>query len=110
MDCRNISEVPKMATELYKESLFVPFITKYAKIFIISDQRVNYWITFFLINSFVIYSKRFDVVEATLRILCMTDGKDGLHTLEKQEEFLEIVKSRDVEVIIINKINNLLNN
>lgn len=28
MDCRNISEVPKMATELYKESLFVPFITK----------------------------------------------------------------------------------
>ncbi|XP_057336017.1 ankyrin-2-like [Microplitis mediator] len=76
MDCRNISEVPKMATELYKESLFVPFIT-----------------------NFVIYSKRFDVVEATLRILCMTDGKDGLHTLEKQEEFLEIVKSRDVEAL-----------
>ncbi|XP_044593041.1 ankyrin-2-like isoform X2 [Cotesia glomerata] len=76
MDCRNISEVPKMATDLYKESLFVPFIT-----------------------NFVIYSKRFDVVEATLRILCMTDGKDGLHTLEKQEEFLEIVKSRDVEAL-----------
>ncbi|XP_074108587.1 uncharacterized protein LOC141533552 isoform X3 [Cotesia typhae] len=76
MDCRNISEVPKMATDLYKESLFVPFIT-----------------------NFVIYSKRFDIVEATLRILCMTDGKDGLHTLEKQEEFLEIVKSRDVEAL-----------
>lgn len=29
MDCRNVSEVPKMATDLYKESLFVPFITKY---------------------------------------------------------------------------------
>ncbi|XP_034951102.1 ankyrin-2-like isoform X1 [Chelonus insularis] len=76
MDCRNISEVPKMATELYKESLFVPFIT-----------------------NFVIYTKRFDVVEATLRILCMTGGKDGLHTLEQQEEFLEIVKSRDVEAL-----------
>ena len=30
----------------------------------------------------------------------MTDGKDGLYTLEKQEEFLELVKSRDVEVCI----------
>lgn len=39
-----------------------------------------------------------DVLEATLRILCMTDGKEGMHTLERQEEFTEIVKSRDVEV------------
>ncbi|KAL2712742.1 ankyrin-2-like [Vespula squamosa] len=76
MDCRNISEVPKMATELYKESLFVPYIT-----------------------NFVIYSKRMDTLEATLRILCMTDGKEGMHTLERQEEFLEIVKSRDVEAL-----------
>lgn len=50
--------------------------------------------------SFVIYTKRTDVFEATLRILCMTDGKEGMHTLERQEEFVEIVKSRDVEVII----------
>ncbi|XP_046629849.1 uncharacterized protein LOC124310161 isoform X1 [Neodiprion virginianus] len=76
MDCRNIGEVPKMATELYRESLFVPFVT-----------------------NFVIYSKRMDLLEATLRILCMTDGKEGLHTLERQEEFLEIVKSRDVEAL-----------
>lgn len=41
-----------------------------------------------------------DVLEATLRILCMTDGKEGMHTLERQEEFLEIVKSRDVEVFM----------
>lgn len=46
----------------------------------------------------MIYSKRMDTLEATLRILCMTDGKEGMHTLERQEEFLEIVKSRDVEV------------
>ncbi|XP_012249450.1 ankyrin-2 isoform X2 [Bombus impatiens] len=76
MDCRNIGAVPKMATELYEESLFVPYIT-----------------------NFVIYSKRMDVLEATLRILCMTDGKEGLHTLERQEEFVEIVKSRDVEAL-----------
>ncbi|XP_066594347.1 ankyrin-2-like [Prorops nasuta] len=76
MDCRNISEVPKMATELYKESLYVPFIT-----------------------NFVIYSKKVDVVEATLRVLCMTDGKEGMHTLETQEEFTELVKSRDVEAL-----------
>lgn len=42
------------------------------------------------------------MLEATLRILCMTDGKEGMHTLEKQEEFLEIVKSRDVEVHLVN--------
>ncbi|XP_020290962.1 ankyrin-3-like isoform X2 [Pseudomyrmex gracilis] len=76
MDCRNISAVPKMATELYEESLHVPYIT-----------------------NFIIYSKRMDVLEATLRILCMTDGKEGMHTLEKQEEFTEIVKSRDVEAL-----------
>ena len=28
MDYRNVCEVPRMATELYKESLYVPFITK----------------------------------------------------------------------------------
>lgn len=28
MDCRNIGAVPKMATELYEESLHVPYITK----------------------------------------------------------------------------------
>ncbi|XP_012537405.2 ankyrin-2 isoform X2 [Monomorium pharaonis] len=76
MDCRNISAVPKMATELYEASLHVPYIT-----------------------NFVIYSKRMDVLEATLRILCMTDGKEGMHTLERQEEFMEIVKSRDVEAL-----------
>ncbi|XP_043471974.1 ankyrin-2-like isoform X2 [Leptopilina heterotoma] len=76
MDYRSASDVPRMATELYKESLFVPFIT-----------------------NFVIYSKRFDLIEATLRILCMTDGKDGMHSLEKQEDFLELVKSRDVEAL-----------
>lgn len=42
-----------------------------------------------------------DILEATLRILCMTDGKEGIHTLERQEEFVEIVKSRDVEVNIL---------
>ncbi|XP_031773060.1 ankyrin-2-like isoform X2 [Apis florea] len=76
MDCRNIGAVPKMATELYEESLFVPYIT-----------------------NFIIYSKRMDMLEATLRVLCMTDGKEGMHTLERQEEFVEIVKSRDVEAL-----------
>ncbi|XP_076175196.1 uncharacterized protein LOC143150636 isoform X2 [Ptiloglossa arizonensis] len=76
MDCRNIGAVSRMATELYEESLYVPYII-----------------------NFVIYSKRMDALEATLRILCMTDGKEGMHTLERQEEFVEIVKSRDVEAL-----------
>lgn len=29
MDCRNVSDATKMATELYKEAIHVPFMAKY---------------------------------------------------------------------------------
>ncbi|BES87251.1 ankyrin 3, node of Ranvier (ankyrin G) [Nesidiocoris tenuis] len=75
MDCRNISEATKMATELYREAIHVPFMAK-----------------------FVVFAKRVDTTEARLRVFCMTDDKED-KTLEHQEHFTEVSKSRDVEVL-----------
>ncbi|XP_031638853.1 ankyrin-2-like [Contarinia nasturtii] len=74
MDCRNISEATKMATDLYREAIHVPFMAK-----------------------FVVFAKRTDPFEARLRVFCMTDDKED-KTLEYQEHFTEVAKSRDVEV------------
>ncbi|KAG5895842.1 hypothetical protein JTB14_038272 [Gonioctena quinquepunctata] len=75
MDCRNIGDATKMATELYKEAIHVPFMAK-----------------------FVVFAKRVDPLEARLRLFCMTDDKED-KTLEHQEHFTEVAKSRDVEVL-----------
>lgn len=74
MDSRNISYMTKMATELYSFVAHVPFMAK-----------------------FVIFAKRLDNNEAKLRVFCMTDDKED-KTLEQQEHFTEVAKSRDVEV------------
>ncbi|XP_065088760.1 ankyrin-3-like isoform X3 [Ochlerotatus camptorhynchus] len=74
MDCRNINEATKMATDLYSQMSHVPFMVK-----------------------FVVYAKRVDQTEARLSVFCMTDDKED-KTLEHQEHFTEIAKSRDVEV------------
>uniref|UniRef100_A0A4Y0BIQ3 Ankyrin n=1 Tax=Anopheles funestus TaxID=62324 RepID=A0A4Y0BIQ3_ANOFN len=75
MDCRNIADATKMATELYKEAIHVPFMAK-----------------------FVVFAKRTDPLEARLRVFCMTDDRED-KTLEHQEHFTEVAKSRDVEVL-----------
>ena len=75
MDCRNVGEATKMATSLYKEAIHVPFMAK-----------------------FCVFSKRHEVLEARMRVFCMTDDKEE-KTLEHQEHFHEIAKSRDVEVL-----------
>lgn len=75
MDCRNVVDATKMATELYREAIHVPFMAK-----------------------FVVFAKRHDPLEAWLRVFCMTDDKEE-KTLENQEHFVEVAKSRDVEVI-----------
>nr|CAI5853507.1 unnamed protein product [Callosobruchus analis] len=75
MDCRNIGDATKMATELYREAIHVPFMAK-----------------------FVVFAKRVDPLEARLRVFCMTDDKED-KTLEHQEHFTEVAKSRDVEVL-----------
>ncbi|XP_054717551.1 ankyrin-2-like [Uloborus diversus] len=75
MDCRQVNEVTRFATELYQEAVYVPFMSK-----------------------FVIFAKRNDPYEAQLRVFCMTDDKED-KTLESQEHFTEVAKSRDVEVL-----------
>ncbi|XP_037084032.1 ankyrin-3-like isoform X2 [Pollicipes pollicipes] len=75
MDCRNVTEATAMATELYKEAIHVPFMAK-----------------------FVVFAKRHDPLEGRVRVFCMTDDKEE-KTLEQQEHFLEVAKSRDVEVL-----------
>lgn len=52
---------------------------------------------------FVVFAKRHDPLEAQLRVFCMTDDKED-KTLESQEHFTEVAKSRDVEVIFYSPI------
>ena len=47
---------------------------------------------------FCVFSKRYELLEARVRVFCMTDDKEE-KTLEGQEHFTEIAKSRDVEVL-----------
>ena len=44
------------------------------------------------------FAKRHELLEARMRVFCMTDDKED-KTLEHQEHFHEIAKSRDVEVL-----------
>jgi ankyrin len=46
---------------------------------------------------FVVFAKRTGEEEGKLRMFCMTDDKID-KTLEKQEHFVEVARSRDVEV------------
>ncbi|KAG0713072.1 Ankyrin-2 [Chionoecetes opilio] len=66
MDCSNIPEATKMATELYREAIHVPFMAK-----------------------FVVFSKRHQLEEARVRVFCMTDDRED-KTLEHQENFIEV--------------------
>lgn len=72
--CETPSDVVPMATKLYAEAIVVPFMA-----------------------NFVVYAKRRSDNEAQLRVFCMTDDKMD-KTLECQERFREIARSRDVEV------------
>lgn len=64
----------RYASEIYKHLIAVPFMAK-----------------------FVIFAKRRDINEANIRIFCMTDDKEE-RTLEVQEHYTQVAKSRDVEV------------
>lgn len=46
---------------------------------------------------FVVYAKRTDELQAQLRMFCVTDDKED-KTLERIERFIQVAKSRDVEV------------
>lgn len=46
---------------------------------------------------FVVYAKRTDECQAQLRMFCVTDDKED-KALERIERFIQVAKSRDVEV------------
>eukprot|EP00063_Salmo_salar_P036224 XP_014011059.1 PREDICTED: ankyrin-2-like isoform X20 [Salmo salar] len=75
IDCRQVQESVSFSTSVYREIICVPYMAK-----------------------FVIFAKTHDPIEARLRCFCMTDDKMD-KTLEQQENFTEVARSRDVEVL-----------
>ncbi|XP_045577477.1 ankyrin-2b isoform X11 [Salmo salar] len=75
IDCRQAQESVSFSTSVYRETICVPYMAK-----------------------FVIFAKSHDPIEARLRCFCMTDDKMD-KTLEQQENFTEVARSRDVEVL-----------
>ncbi|XP_058045383.1 ankyrin-3 isoform X9 [Ahaetulla prasina] len=74
-DCHQVPETVGLATQLYRELICVPYMAK-----------------------FVIFAKTNDAVESNLRCFCMTDDKVD-KTLEQQENFEEVARSKDIEVL-----------
>nr|XP_061782718.1 ankyrin-3-like isoform X31 [Nerophis lumbriciformis] len=74
-DCHQIPETVSLASQLYRELICVPYLAK-----------------------FVVFAKTNDPVEARLRCFCMTDDKVD-KTLEQQENFEEVARSKDIEVL-----------
>lgn len=71
LDAKMLKDVQK----LYSMAIAVPFFSK-----------------------FVVFAKRLSRDEGRLRIFCMTDDKVD-KTLERQEQFVEVARSDDVEVL-----------
>ncbi|KAF6107445.1 ankyrin 3 [Phyllostomus discolor] len=74
-DCHQVLETVGLATQLYRELICVPYMAK-----------------------FVVFAKTNDPVESSLRCFCMTDDKVD-KTLEQQENFEEVARSKDIEVL-----------
>ncbi|XP_028844584.1 ankyrin-3-like isoform X39 [Denticeps clupeoides] len=74
-DCQQIPETVGLASQLYRELICVPYLAK-----------------------FVVFAKMIDPVESRLRCFCMTDDKVD-KTLEQQENFEEVARSKDIEVL-----------
>ncbi|XP_065603237.1 ankyrin-1 isoform X3 [Cyrtonyx montezumae] len=74
-DCPRTAEAVHFATMLYKELTAVPYMAK-----------------------FVVFAKMNDGREGRLRCYCMTDDKVD-KTLEQHENFSEVARSRDIEVV-----------
>ena len=80
IDAQGVTDVIKLAHEIYREATSVPYMSR-----------------------FIVFAKRHDPNEALVRIFCITDDKEN-KTLEMQEHFTEIAKSKEVEVVNGNSI------
>ncbi|CAF3397944.1 unnamed protein product [Rotaria socialis] len=80
IDAQGVPDVLKLAHEIYREAILVPYMSR-----------------------FIVFAKRHDQNEALVRLFCITDDKEN-KTLEMQEHFTEIAKSKEVEVVNGNSI------
>jgi len=74
MDCQQVSESTRLSSELYRDVIAVPFISQV-----------------------VVFAKRRSMIEAHLRIYCVTDDRLD-KTLETREHYREVARSRGIEV------------
>ncbi|XP_054609896.1 ankyrin-2b isoform X8 [Dunckerocampus dactyliophorus] len=74
IDCRQAQESVSFSSQVYREIICVPYMAK-----------------------FLVFAKMHDPIEARLRCFCMTDDKVD-KTLE-QQNFTQVARSRDVEVL-----------
>ncbi|XP_036023472.1 ankyrin-3 isoform X3 [Onychomys torridus] len=74
-DCHQVLETVGLASQLYRELICVPYMAK-----------------------FVVFAKTNDPMESSLRCFCMTDDRVD-KTLEQQENFEEVARSKDIEVL-----------
>ncbi|XP_067377276.1 ankyrin-1a isoform X4 [Channa argus] len=74
-DCPRTAEAVSFANQLYRELSAVPYMAK-----------------------FVVFAKMNELREGRLRCYCMTDDKMD-KTLEQHENFTEVARSRDIEVM-----------
>jgi len=76
LDCQQIGESTRLSSELYRDVISVPFISQV-----------------------VVFAKRRSMMEAHLRVYCVTDDRLD-KTLETREHYREVARSRGIEVII----------
>uniref|UniRef100_A0A4W3HVX2 Ankyrin 1, erythrocytic a n=1 Tax=Callorhinchus milii TaxID=7868 RepID=A0A4W3HVX2_CALMI len=74
-DCPRTAEAVTFASQLYRELMAVPYVAK-----------------------FVVFAKMHDGRDGRLRCYCMTDDKVD-KTLEQHENFAEVARSRNIEVL-----------
>ncbi|XP_077968873.1 uncharacterized protein LOC120344592 isoform X2 [Styela clava] len=75
IDCPVSADSIALAEKIYSEATLVPYLAK-----------------------FVVLAKTTDVSNAKLRVFCLTDDRYE-RTLENQEHFIEVARSRDIEVL-----------
>ena len=80
VDAQGVPDILKLAHEIYREAASVPYMSR-----------------------LVAFAKRNEPNESLMRVFCITDDKEN-KTLEMQEHFIEIAKSKEVEVVNGNSI------
>ena len=77
MDCRSSVATARLATELHRETIVVPYVVR-----------------------FVVFARHHTQNEARIRVVCTTEEKVDKN-LENKEKYVEVARSREVEVSLL---------